>query len=287
MIANSAGTQRPALIAPAGASDCHIHVYDPRYPLERPDARPVENAGVDQYRLLQRRLGTTNVVVVQPAAHGTDNRVTVDAVRELGCGHAIGIAVVRPEVTDAQLRALHEGGIRGLRFTQHDPRTAITTPDMIEPLARRIEPLGWHVQLHLLAPQIVALRSVIERLPGTIVIDHMARLPQPEGLAHPAWAIVKGLLDRGRAWVKLSGAYLDSRVGRPGYGDVLAVARAFVGHAPERCVWGSDWPHPTERDAKPDDAALFDLLGEWAGSEARRHAILVANPRALYGFDSP
>jgi predicted TIM-barrel fold metal-dependent hydrolase len=284
VIPNSAGTQAPGLATPPGASDCHIHIYDPRYPLQRPDARPVGDAGVAQYRLLQRRLGTRNVVVVQPAAHGTDNRVTVDAVSALGPGHACGIAVVTTEVPDGELRALDAGGIRGLRFTQHDPRTAITTPEMIEPLARRIQDCGWHVQLHLLASQIVALRPIIERLPGTVVIDHMARLPQPEGLAHPAWDIVKRLLDGGRAWVKLSGAYLDSRVGAPGYGDVLAVARAFVRHAPERCVWGSDWPHPTERAAKPDDAVLFDLLGEWAGTEERRRAILVDNPRALYRF---
>ncbi|HET9652486.1 MAG TPA: amidohydrolase family protein, partial [Usitatibacter sp.] len=119
---------------------------------------------------------------------------------------------------------------------------------------------------------------------GTIVLDHMARLPQPEGTSHAAWGIVKELLDGGRTWVKLSGAYLDSRSGAPGYSDVLEVARAFVRHAPERCVWGSDWPHPTERNAKPDDAVLFDLLGEWAGDEATRHRILVDNPRELYGL---
>jgi predicted TIM-barrel fold metal-dependent hydrolase len=288
MIPNSAGTGSPRLAAPPGASDCHIHVYDPRYPLQRPDARAVSDAGVEQYRLLQQRLGTANVVVVQPAAHGTDNRVTMDAVTALGgVRHACGIAVVTADVADGELRALDAGGIRGLRFTQHDPRTAITTPEMIEPLARRVQEFGWHVQLHLLAAQIVALRAVIERLPGTLVIDHMARLPQPEGLAHPAWGIVKRLLDGERTWVKLSGAYLDSRVGSPGYGDVHSVARAFVESAPERCVWGSDWPHPTERATKPDDAVIFDLLGEWAGTEERRRAILVDNPCNLYGFPRP
>jgi predicted TIM-barrel fold metal-dependent hydrolase len=149
----------------------------------------------------------------------------------------------------------------------------------------RLARIGWHVQLHLLAPQLVALRDVVLRLPGTIVIDHIARLPQPEGTKHPAWEIVKTLLDRGRTWVKLSGAYLESLDGPPAYADMLEVARAFVRHAPERCVWGSDWPHPTERDAKPDDAMLFDILGEWAGSEAMRRRILVENPRELYGFE--
>jgi predicted TIM-barrel fold metal-dependent hydrolase len=223
-------------------------------------------------------------VVVQPAAYGIDNRVTVDAVAKLGLDRARGIAVVHPSITDAQLRSLDAGGIRGVRFTQHDPRTAVTTPEMIEPVAIRLAAMGWHVQLHLLAPQIVALKDVILRLPGTIVIDHMARLPQPEGIAHPAWDIVRTLLDRGHTWVKLSGAYLESRRGAPAYEDVQPVAWHFIRHAPERCVWGSDWPHPTERESKPDDAALFDLLGEWAVSEDTRQRILVDNPRALYGF---
>ena len=284
IVPNSAGQERPRLAAPPDACDCHLHVYDPAFEMARPDARAVANATVEDYRALQARIGTTRAVVVQPAAYGTDNRVTVDAVAKLGQERARGIAVVHPSVTDAQLQSLHDAGIRGVRFTQHDPRTAVTTPEMIEPIARRVASLGWHVQLHLLAPQIVALRETLLRLPGTIVIDHMARLPQPEGTAHDAWTIVKAMLERGQGWVKLSGVYLESREGPPVYRDVLDVARTFVRLAPERCVWGSDWPHPTERESKPDDARLFDLLGEWAGSDATRHRILVDNPRELYGF---
>ena len=284
MIPNSSGTQRPRWAAPALACDCHLHIYDPAFPMARPDARAVANAGVAEYRLLQQRIGTSRAIVVQPAAYGTDNRVTLDAVATLGADRARGIAVVHPDVTDAQLQAMHEGGIRGVRFTQHDPRTAITKPDMIEPVAIRLAGIGWHVQLHLLAPQLVALRDVVLRLPGTIVIDHMGRMPQPQGTDHEAWEIVRTLLDRGRTWVKLSGAYLDSKIGGPGYEDVRSVARRFAALWPERCVWGSDWPHPTERDEKPDDAGLFDLLGEWVRDDATRCRILVDNPRTLYGF---
>lgn len=283
IVPNSAGTEPPKSSAPPEACDCHLHIYDPAFPMARPDARAVADADASAYAALQRRIGTSRAIVVQPAAYGTDNRVTVDAVAKLGRDRARGIAVVHPTVTDGQLREMGAGGIRGVRFTQHDPRTAVTTPDMIEPVAVRLAAIGWHVQLHLLAPQIVALRGVLLRLPGTIVIDHMARLPQPEGLGHPAWDIVKAMLDAGRTWVKLSGAYLDSRTGPP-YRDVLDVARALVRHAPQRCVWGSDWPHPTEREGKPDDALLFDLLAEWAGGEAVRRRILVDNPRELYGF---
>ena len=272
--------------APRDACDCHLHIYDPAFPMARPDARAVSEASVAEYRPLQARLGTSRAIVVQPAAYGTDNRVTMDAVAKLGRENARGIAVIHPDVSAADLRRMGQAGVCGVRFTQHDPRTAVTTPGMIEPLAVRLADIGWHVQLHLLAAQIVAMGDVLSRLPGTVVIDHMARLPQPEGTSHAAWDIVKKLLDGGRAWVKLSGAYLDSRAGAPRYSDIAPVARAFVAHAPERCVWGSDWPHPTERHAKPDDAVLFDLLGEWAGDEATRHRILVDNPRELYGFGS-
>jgi len=281
-IPNSSGNWAPRLTAPPRACDSHIHIYDPRFVATRPGARLTRNATVADYRLLQGRLGTSRTVVVQPAAYGFDNAVTVDAIAQLGIANARGIAVVAPTITAAELREMDRLGIRGVRFTQHDPATAVTTPEMIEPVAARIAELGWHVQLHMRGDQLFEMAAMVERLPGTIVIDHMARLPQPEATAHPAFDVVKRLLDSGRAWVKLSGAYLDSRTA--GYADVRNVARALVNHAPERCVWGSDWPHPTERDAKPDDAALLDLVIDWAGNDEMRRRILVDNPAALYGF---
>lgn len=120
-----------------------------------------------------------------------------------------------------------------------------------------------------------------------IVFDHLAHIPQAEGINHPLFAQVHKLIDKGKTWVKLSGAYADTKVGPPTYSDTIPVAQAYAKAAPERCVWGSDWPHPTERATKPDDAVLFDLLGEWAGAEERRRAILVDNPRNLYGFSRP
>jgi predicted TIM-barrel fold metal-dependent hydrolase len=285
-VPNSAGTTRPRMAAPEGACDSHIHIYDPRFPAARPDVPVVANATAGDYRLLQGRIGTTRTVLVQPAAYGTDNRVTLDAIERLGRESTRGIAVLHPDVSDAELEALDRGGIRGLRFTQHDSRTAVTTAEMIEPLARRIQAFGWHVQLHLRAPQIVEMAALIEGLPGTIVIDHLGRIPEPIGTHHAAFALVRRWLDAGRTWVKLSGAYLESR-DAPRYADVTRVAREYAMAAPERLVWGSDWPHPTEAVAKPDDAVLFDLLGEWAPPEGLRRRILVENPETLYGFNGP
>ena len=249
-----------------------------------PQHRATPDATASDYKRVQQRLGTSRVVVVQPAAYGTDNRVTVDALAQLGRADARGIGVLHPDVSDAELEALDRGGIVGLRFTQHFPATAVTTAEMIEPLANRIQALGWHTQLHLRADQIVAMAPMIERLPGTLVFDHMGRLPQPEGASHPAFALLRRWLGEGRTWVKLSGPYLDTPKSAPRYAQAAAIARAFVRAAPERLVWGSDWPHPTETAAKPDDGTLFDLLGEWAGDERTRTRILADNPAALYNF---
>jgi predicted TIM-barrel fold metal-dependent hydrolase len=237
------------------------------------------DATVADYRLLQKRIGTTRTVVVNAAAYATDNRVTLDAVTQLG--DACGIAVVVPSVTDAELRQLADARMRGIRFTQFDPRTATTTLDMIEPLARRVQEFGMHVQIHLRADQIDAAQDMLRRLPGIVVLDHLGRLTREDGIDHPAFGVIRRLLDGGRTWMKLSGAYMLADP--PNYAGATKVARAYVEAAPERMVWGSDWPHPTEKE-KPDDAALFDLLTEWAPDERTRQRILVDNPATLYGF---
>jgi predicted TIM-barrel fold metal-dependent hydrolase len=156
---------------------------------------------------------------------------------------------------------------------------------MVEPLAKRVADLGWHVQLNVDGEAIVAQADLLRRLPAQTVFDHLGRPPVAEGAAHPSHAILRGLLDRGRTWVKLSGAYSNSKVGPPDYPEPTKVAQAFVRAAPERLVWGSDWPHPTEQNRTlPDDALLFDLLAVWAPDETTRKRILVDNPETLYGF---
>jgi predicted TIM-barrel fold metal-dependent hydrolase len=278
-VPNSAGTAAPRLAAPANACDCHMHIYDgARFPPARPGGRMTDNAAVPQYRLFQQRIGTSRVVVVQPAANYVDNSVTLDALQQFGAS-ARGIAVVHPTVTDAELKSMQAAGVRGIRFTQFDPNTAATTRDMIEPLAKRVAPLGLHVQIHWRADQIVDGADLLQRLPGTLVFDHLGRLSS--GVNDPALAILCRLIDKGHTWVKLSGAYMLSDP--PNYPESIPIARAYVAAAPERMVWGSDWPHPTEKD-KPDDAALFDLLSDWAPDEWTRNRILVDNPAMLYGF---
>jgi D-galactarolactone isomerase len=285
-VPNSAGSEAPKLKAPANACDCHIHIYGgDRFPPARPgpQSRMQSNAAAADYRLLQKRNGTTRTVIVTPAAYVTENRVTLDAIQQLGASNTRGVAVLHPTVTDAELKVLADGGIRGIRFTVFDPASAAVSIDMIEPLAKRVADLGWHVQIHMRGDQIVENAALLERLPTQVVFDHMGRLPQPTPLDHQAYAIIRRMLDKGRTWMKLSGAYMDTKVGAPTYADKLAIAQAYLQAAPERMVWGSDWPHPTEKQ-KPNDATLFDLLTEWAPDAALRQRILVTNPEALYGF---
>ena len=285
-VPNSTGTEAPKLKAPANACDCHMHIYDgERFPPARPgpQSRMQSNAAVDQYRLLQARIGTTRTVIVTPAAYVTDNRVTLDAIQHLDPENTRGVAVVHPNVSDADLDAMAGAGIRGIRFTVFDPASAAVSIDMIEPLAKRIADRGWHVQIHMRGDQIVENADLLQRLPTPVVFDHMGRLPQPAPLDHAAYKVIRAMLEKGRTWMKLSGAYMDTNSGAPAYADKRAVAQAYLKAAPERMVWGSDWPHPTERE-KPNDATLFDLLAEWAPDAALRQRILVSNPEALYGF---
>ncbi len=279
---NSTGTERPRTKAPANAADCHAHIYDTRFQSAIP---ALPHATVADYRLLQRRDGTSRVVIVTPRNYVVDNAVTIDAIKQLGPS-ARGVAVVRPTVTDAELRRLNDGGIRGIRFTVANPAVAVVSIDMIDPLAKRIADLGWHIQLNLSREQIVGNADLLRRLPVTLVFDHLASLRAPEGIDHPGYAVIRGLIDKGRTWIKLSGAYINSVTGPPAYTDVERTARSFVSAAPERVVWGSDWPHPSETERKPDDALLFDLLATWAPDEKIRNRILVQNPEALYGFAS-
>ena len=276
----SSGTESPKLKAPANACDCHMHIYDAKYPADPKATLKPADALVADYKLLQKRIGTSRNVVVTPSTYGTDNRVTLDAIAQIG-PTARGVAVVDATVTDAELKRLNGLGIRGIRFNL--VQAGATTAEMIEPLSRRVNDLGWHIQIHMKGEQIAGIEDLLLRVPSPIVFDHLGRLAQPNALDNPGFKTISKLIDKGRTWVKLSGAYQDTKVGPPTYSDTVAVARAYIKAAPERMVWASDWPHPTEKD-KPDDAVLFGLLAEWAPDEAVRTRILVQNPATLYGF---
>jgi D-galactarolactone isomerase len=186
-------------------------------------------------------------------------------------------------VSDAELERLTAAGARGICF--YMLRGAPLPWDMLEEMAARVHPFGWHVQLQCNGRDLPEREAVLKRLPGDLVIDHVGRFMDPVPLDHPAFACLLRLLERGGTWVKLSAPYESSRAGPPGYEDVSALAQGLVRAAPERMLWASNWPHPGHGDPRVrDDALLLDLLIEWAPEESMRRRILVDNPAALYGF---
>ncbi len=273
---------------PSLACDSHMHIFDRRFAPSPHWPRTPPDAPVAAYRRLQQRLGTSRAVVVTPSTYGTDNACTLDALDQLGEG-ARGVAVVGQDISAAELSRLAARRVRGLRVNFVSPQSwGETTPDMLANLARQVaghpDCGGWHIQVFAHPEQIVALAPLLRELPLPLVIDHLGRIDPAEGTAASAYGVLRGLLDGGHTWVKLSGAYMRSAAQGPGYADMLPLGRALVQAAPERLVWGSDWPHTTEAPGSVDDAALVELLRAWAGSDDAMDAILVDNPARLYGF---
>ena len=275
-----------AFKVPDGACDCHYHIYDPRFPFNPKAMLKPPFATVSDYRALQKRIGTSRSVMVQPSTYGIDNRCLLDVLAQLG-PDARAVCVVNSSVTDAELKTLNAAGVRGLRvqFGLGNP----VSKDEILPLAKRIAPLGWHMQFNMPADQLPPMESLLLGLPVPVIIDHLGRATDTTS-AH--YRTVRKLLDSGHGWVKVSGAYLYGKSGAPDYADASSAARGYIAAAPERCVWGSDWPHPDAtkpvnlgRVPMPDDVNLINLFARWVPDEKLRHRILVENAEKFYGFD--
>lgn len=283
-VAHSVGLNRPVRALPALACDSHMHIFDARFAPSPHWPRTPPSAPVAAYRQLQRRLGTSRTVVVTPSTYGTDNACTLDALDQLG-DSARGVAVVDAAVGDAELDRLAARRVCGLRVNFVSPQPwGTTTSEMLATLACKAARLGWHVQVFAQPEQIVALEPVLRALPVPLVIDHLGRIDPAEGPAAEAYGVLRRLLDGGSTWIKLSGAYMRSTAHGPRYADTLPLGRALVQAAPERLLWGSDWPHTTETPGTVNDADLVDLLQAWAGSDTAMDRILVSNPAQVYGF---
>ena len=269
------------LRTPKGTCDTHMHFYDEKAPVAPGTFMP-GNFLVEEYQAMQKRLGLERVIVVQPNSYADDNRVTLDSIKKLGKS-AKGVAVVKPDVADAELERLTKGGICALRImTLHGGMLGF---DVMDALAARVHPLGWHVNIQLDGRELPKFEAQIKRLPGRFVIDHTGKFLEPVPPEHEAFKSLLRLVDTGRCWVKLSAPYETSKTGAPEYEDVGRLAKALVKHAPERMLWASNWPHPSARKPQPpDDADLLDLLLGWAHDDKTRKKILVDNPTELYGF---
>jgi predicted TIM-barrel fold metal-dependent hydrolase len=275
-------TKVPSVYVPAGSCDCHSHVLGPEkaYPYVADRSFTPPDASPTQYLAMLSTLGVDRAVIVQPSVYGADNQRTVDAVAELGMERARGVAMVKAGTSASELRALDQAGIRATRFIT----TAGGGPSLedLPAVARAVAPLGWHIEMYVPPAIWPSLLPIVESLPVPVVFDHMGGLPAATRAGDPILKAILRLIEAERAWVKLVG-YRNSVAGYP-YGDVKQLARFFADAVPERCVWGSDWPHTNVTGHMPDDGELVDLFADWVPDEKVRKRILVDNPTALYRF---
>jgi predicted TIM-barrel fold metal-dependent hydrolase len=276
--------RQPARRAPAGSCDCHVHVFGQPADVELSALRDYtpHEATLEQCQRMHAVLGFERVVIVQPSPYGTNNAYQQQHVRKLG-ENARGVAVVDMSTTDATLEQLYDDGFRASRMNLVNSRSSQTSA--FNTIAERIRPLGWHLEI------CVRAHELRERVPGIsglaidTVIDHMG-IPDPvQGPEQEGFQALLELLKNGKTWVKLSGPYHIDVSDVP-WPKANPFARALISAAPDRCIWGSDWPHPHTKGPMPNDGDLFDQLLVWTeGDENLLQKILVHNPAQLYGFD--
>ena len=274
-------TRRPTVEVPPGAWDCHAHVFGPfdRFPLRPERAYTPSLATGADWKRMHDAIGIARGVLVQASVYGTDNRATLAALAELGPAYR-GVAVVSPDISDDELKAMHQGGIRGIRLS--DTMIGAVSTAHMEKMAERLKPLGWHIQLLVDASTRSDLVERATRIVVPVIWDHLGGMPASKGVEDPGYRTFLDAFRRSsNLWVKVSGPYLDKAL-RPPYAASTPLAKALVAAAPDRCVWGTDWPHPAS-DHAIDDAGLIELLAEWVPDAVMRKRILVDNPPRLYG----
>ena len=269
---------------PPLACDAHCHVFGPaaKFPYDAKAAYRPEDAPFEALQALHARLGLERAVIVHASCHGADMRATLGAIARSG-GRYRGTAIIDSSVGEKQLEAMHQGGIRAVRF--NFVRHLGGRPEMgfFKQTVERVRAMGWHLILHLDAQDLVELEPILERLPVPFVIDHMGRVKAADGLDQPAFRALLALMQRPNAWVKICGAERVSSKGPP-FTDAVPFGRALVEAAPDRVLWGTDWPHPNVK-WMPDDAALLEIFPQMVPEPALQRQILVTNPASLYGFE--
>jgi D-galactarolactone isomerase len=271
----------PRLKTPPGVVDTHIHFFMSQYPGQPGGPPTPEDASVEDYAIVQKRLGIERAVIVQANAHQLDNRCTLHALAQMG-DKARAIVCVKPDVSDAELERLHGTGVRGVRIMQLGGALRM---DQLLPVNARIAPIGWHPIVQFDGREIFQYKDLLEKVQGDYIIDHTGKFLEPVSPDSAEFNALLKLVNRGNCYVKISAAYETSKTGRPDYSDVGALAARLIAHAPERMLWASNWPHVgATPETYPDDAELLDVLLAWAPDEKTRKAILVDNPVRLYGF---
>ena len=275
-------TRTPTLKLPPGACDAHCHVFGPDavFPYAAGRSYTPPDSPYEGLVKLHGILGIERAVIVHASCHGSDMRVTLDGIAR-SQGRMRGVAVVDQGVTDAEFARLDAGGIRGVRFNFVKHLGGMPDMTFFHRVLAQVEPLGWHVVLHLDAEDIVPLARVIAGIRIPFIIDHMGRVKAKNGVAQPAFRQLLDLMRNPLAWVKISGSERVSSAGAP-FHDSVPFAQALLEAAPDRCLWGTDWPHPNITGDMPNDGDLVDLLGAMTADEALIRQVTVDNPTWLY-----
>lgn len=279
-VPHSTGTDAPSFAMPENACDCHMHIFDPALPFADNAVLVHGAATPSQYERLRERLGIRRNVIVQPSSYGTDHRAMLAALQYFGPS-ARGVAVITPDSSDQELEQLAAAGVAGTRLNLVQKGTSDIT--MAKPLAARLRPLGWHLQVHMLPADFLQEVDQLLGLGVDIVVDHFARACTEPSLTPLLTRAINKLLESGRGWLKLSGAYMMVPEGSPDLHRLDDFVAGIAERFSSRLVWGTDWPHATE-SVKPDDAALANLLARWFPQPVR-DSILATNPALLYRFN--
>ncbi|HWK44428.1 MAG TPA: amidohydrolase family protein [Stellaceae bacterium] len=274
----------PRLTLPGLSCDSHVHIFGPhaRFPYAPTRTFTPHDVPASRLRALHDGLGIVRAVLVQSACHGTDHAAVLDALADAPDRYR-AVALLAPDTAAADIRRLDDAGFRGVRlhFLPHLGRAP--DPDAVRAMVRLIRPFGWHIALHVTGRDLVEHHGLIATLEAPVIIDHMGRVDAAEGADGAGFTQLRRLIGAGHVWVKLSGADRVTQRDYP-YEDAVALARILAKDAPERVLWGSDFPHPNIRGAMPDDGKLVDLIAEIAPDETARRRMLVDNPATVFGF---
>jgi predicted TIM-barrel fold metal-dependent hydrolase len=277
-------TKTPKYRPPPGATDAHCHIFGPGdvYPYAADRSYTPPDAPLSRFKELQATLGLERAVLVNASCHGSDNTVILDAIAQSE-GRYRGVANVEQTITDTELERLDAGGIRGIRFNFVQHLGGRPDMNVFHELVNRIQPLGWHVVLHFDAADLLEFGDMLRALPVPFIIDHMGRVPTKDGLDQAPFRILLDTARMDNCWVKICGAERISSLGPP-FTDAVPFAQAILEVAPDRALWGTDWPHPNIKKHMPNDGDLVDLIPRFMPDAALQYKVLVENPQVLYGF---
>ena len=274
--------RKPRFKLPPAATDAHCHVFGPgdRFPYAPGRRYTPADAPKGMLRALHDHLGVQRAVIVQASCHGSDNAAMLDCIASDPKRYR-GVAIVNDTFADADFDALDAGGVRGIRFNFVKHLGGAPNMDAFNCVIDRVKGRGWHVVLHLDAPDIAPLSGMIRKLPLPFVIDHMGRVPGKDGVDQPPLKALLELAKLENCWIKVCGA---ERISLPPYAEAVPIAHAIVSAIPERVLWGTDFPHPNPTH-EADESDLVDLVPQYATDAATQQRLLVDNPAKLYGFD--